>query len=154
MNNYVKEAFEMIEKLIEGKYDPLAFSYDFPGFLCENFEKIKVENPYVAKILNENMPEVCDEYERGEDPKPFIDKVKVQYMLLSAENKKTKQIEKEMKNAVHRVCRIIYKNGTVMEGFVEEYHHAQEEDEESMLLFTPNMAVFLSEIERIEIIED
>lgn len=76
-----REVFEMMAKLINGEYDPLVFSYDFPGFLCENYEKLKDENPYALDILNENMPDICADYERGEDPKPFIEKVKHQYLL-------------------------------------------------------------------------
>lgn len=77
----LNEAYNMMNKLINGEYDPLAFSFDFPGFLCENYEIMKAENPMALAVLNENMPEICDEYERGEDPKQFIEKVKLQYLL-------------------------------------------------------------------------
>lgn len=55
-----------------------------------------------------------------------------------------------MKNAVHKYCKIIYNNGIVKEAFVEEFQFERDEDEEPFLLYTPNMAVFQSEIERIE----
>lgn len=56
----------------------------------------------------------------------------------------------EMKKSVHRNCKIFYKSGLIKEGYVEEFQFERDEDEEPFLLYTPNMAVFQSEIERIE----
>ena len=59
---------------------------------------------------------------------------------------------KEMKNAVHNNCKIIYKSGLIKEGYVEEFHHAESEEEEPLILYTPKLAAFQSELERIEIL--
>ena len=77
----LKETYEMMKKLVQGDYDPLAFSCDFPGFLCDIYDAMKAENPYATDVLNENMPDICAEYERGQDPSSFIEKVNLQYML-------------------------------------------------------------------------
>lgn len=78
------EALEMMNELIEGEYDPLVFSFDFPWFLIDNYETMKAENQVATDILNEGMPEICAEYERGQNPSLFIEKIKEQYMLVRA----------------------------------------------------------------------
>ncbi len=75
-------AFDMIEEFICGKYDPIAFSYDLPDYLVESFDKMVAENAVVAEILNEKIPEICAEYERGMDPTNFINKIKEQYDMV------------------------------------------------------------------------
>ena len=57
----------------------------------------------------------------------------------------------EMKKSVHKNCKIFYKSGLIKEVYVEEFQFERDEDEEPFLLYTPNLAVFQSEIERIEI---
>ena len=57
----------------------------------------------------------------------------------------------EMKKSVHKKCKIVYKNGLIKEGYIEEFQFERDEDEEPFLLYAPNLAVFQSEIERIEI---
>lgn len=58
----------------------------------------------------------------------------------------------EMKKAVGEKCRIIYLDGRVREGIVEEYHYEEGEDEEPFILYEPLLAAVQSELERIEIL--
>ena len=69
----------MLEQFISGQYDPLDFSYDFPDDLCNVFDEVEKEDPRIAEILDDNLPEICAEYERGMDPQPFIDAVRKEY---------------------------------------------------------------------------
>ena len=59
----------------------------------------------------------------------------------------------EMKDAVHKNCKIIYKSGLIKEGYVEEFQFERDEDEEPFLLYTPNMAAFQSELEAIVVLD-
>lgn len=75
----IERAFRMIDDFLNGKYDPLEFSYDFPDFLIDKYEIMERENNAVNDILNENMPEICAEYEMGADAGEFKQKVKSEY---------------------------------------------------------------------------
>lgn len=80
----MNEAFEMIEEFIFGKYEPLAFSYDFPDYLIEHYNEMLTENEIVTELLNENFPDICAEYERGKEPSGFIENVKKEYDTIKA----------------------------------------------------------------------
>ena len=69
----------MIKSFLNGKYEALAFSYDFPEFLIENYDEMEKENTIVTDILNDNMPEICSEYEIGQPFDEFKQKTKVEY---------------------------------------------------------------------------
>jgi len=56
----------------------------------------------------------------------------------------------EMKKSVHKNCKIFYKSGLIKEVYVEEFQFERDEDEEPFLLYTPNLAVFQSEIIKVE----
>lgn len=72
----IEQAFIMIDKFINNKYDPLDFSYDFPSFLIEHYDEMEAENKEINDIFNDNMPEICADYEIGASPEVFIARVK------------------------------------------------------------------------------
>ncbi len=74
----IEKAFEMLERLFDGTYSPVAFSVDFPKYLCEVFDVVDTDNPVVS-LLCENIPEICDEGEPGFDPTNMIAALKVEY---------------------------------------------------------------------------
>ena len=80
----MNEVFEMIEKFISGKYEALAFSYDLPDYLIEHYDNMLAENKNVTDLLNENFPDICAEYERGQDPSGFIENVRKEYEYIKA----------------------------------------------------------------------
>ncbi len=75
----IEQAFRMINDFLNDKYDPLEFSYDFPDFLIDKYEIIERENRAVNDILNDDMPEICAEYEIGANADEFKRKVKSEY---------------------------------------------------------------------------
>ena len=59
----------------------------------------------------------------------------------------------EMKNAVHKNCKIFYKSGLIKEVYVEEFQFERDEDEEPMILYTPNMVAFKQELDEIVVLD-
>ncbi len=78
----VNEAISMILKFLHDEYDPLSFSYDMPDFIIENYNDINMENKKVCFILNDNIPDICAEYERGKDPQGFKNAIKKEYLRI------------------------------------------------------------------------
>lgn len=60
---------------------------------------------------------------------------------------------KEMKNSIKNKVIFHFIDGQTLGSFVESYEFEDGEDEEPMLLCSKNLAVFQSELEKIEIIE-
>lgn len=58
----------------------------------------------------------------------------------------------EMEKSVGKKGRIIYLDGHIREGVIEEYHYEKGEDEEPFIFYTPQLTAFQSELDRIEII--
>lgn len=81
----IKKACEMIEEFLAGNYDPLRFSFDLQDLLCDEYEAMKSENEKVTAALNKDFPEICDTYEPGDDPEPFM-------KLVAAEYEKVKKV--------------------------------------------------------------
>ena len=69
----------MILAFIGGSYDPLAFSYDLPDLIVDNYEDLRRYDPELAKKLDDTFPEICSEYERGQDPAAMVEKVRRAY---------------------------------------------------------------------------
>lgn len=76
--------FDMQERLFAGEYDPLQFSCDMEEFFCDHFDEIKMENAEIAKLYNENLPELCAEGEPGFDPTHMIEGIKNEYKRAKA----------------------------------------------------------------------
>ena len=70
---------DTILKFIGGAYDPLQFSYDLPDLIVDNYDELKRYDEKLAKRLDDTFPEICAEYERGDDPKPFRKRVREEY---------------------------------------------------------------------------
>lgn len=59
----------------------------------------------------------------------------------------------EMKNAVHKNCKLIYKSGQIKECYVEYFTFEEDEDEEPMILYTLNMVAYQSELDEIVVLD-
>ena len=75
----VNKALNTMRDFLNGKYDPLDFSYGFPDFLVEYYNAMYAENPEITEILNDNMPEICAEYELDAPDEDFKKKVRIEY---------------------------------------------------------------------------
>lgn len=73
------EVMAMIKNFIDGKADPVEFSVALPEKLIQNYDSMLKENKAATDILNEELPDICAEYEPGEDPAQFIKAVKKEY---------------------------------------------------------------------------
>lgn len=78
----IQKAFELMEQFLDGQVDPLVFSYDLPGLLYDEYEKMENEDPGLTEELNRDLPEICAEYERGADPTPLRKEIKREYLRL------------------------------------------------------------------------
>ena len=70
---------EMVEKFLVDEYDPLAFSYDLPDYIVDNYEDICRDNGFLAKKMDDTFTEICAEYENGRNPEPFKQKIQAAY---------------------------------------------------------------------------
>lgn len=73
------ELNRMMEKFFLGEYDALEFSLDLEDYLVIHYDEMYAENPAATLALNEELPEICADYERGADPAPFMAAVKREY---------------------------------------------------------------------------
>ena len=73
------ELLNFIKSFIDGRYEALPFSHEAPDFLCDHFSEIESENEEVAYLLNDDLPDICDIYERGDDPTELREKIKELY---------------------------------------------------------------------------
>lgn len=75
----IEQALQMIDDFLNDRYDPLEFSYDFPDFMIAQYEIMEKENKAVNDIFNEEIPEICADYEMGEAADDFKSKIKEEY---------------------------------------------------------------------------
>ncbi len=75
----IEQAFDMIESLFRGEYDPLQFSCDMEDFLYNNSSIMEQENAEVNNILQNEIPDLCAEGEPGFDPSHMIQGIKAEY---------------------------------------------------------------------------
>ena len=69
----------MMRNLLEGKYDLMCFSYDLPYFLVEHYDEMYAENSMITEILNDNIPEICADYEEGYPTEDFKQRIRAEY---------------------------------------------------------------------------
>lgn len=79
MKSKIETMFEMLERLFDGKYNPLQFSCDMEDYFADNYDEIERENQAIATIFNIDVPELCSEGEPGFDPTHMIDGLKKRY---------------------------------------------------------------------------
>lgn len=77
--NRLNEVLEMFEQFFTGEYDPLVFSVDLPDCLCAYYDEMFAAAPNVTEVLNEELPEICADYEPGFDVEAFKKKVRTEY---------------------------------------------------------------------------
>ena len=75
----INEALNIIRKFLKGEYDLMDFSYDLPDFLVSHYDDMYAENPKVTELLNDNIPEICADYEDGYSPEDFRQRIKTEY---------------------------------------------------------------------------
>ena len=73
------KAMDMLKQLLNGKYDPLQFSTDFPAYCYENYEELEKEYEGLGYYLDQVVPDICDEGEPGFDPTHMIEELKKVY---------------------------------------------------------------------------
>lgn len=56
----------MIADFLDGKIDAEDFSFAFPDVLVEQWDEIEQENQQLVHLLNEDMPDICANYEPDE----------------------------------------------------------------------------------------
>lgn len=79
INGATEHFKKMMEDFMAGAYEPLDFSYDLPSDTIDFADELREHDPELLSILNDELPEICAEYERGMDPQPFIDAVCKEY---------------------------------------------------------------------------
>ena len=55
------------------------FSMYLEDYLCDNYDKMYLENSEITKMLNEEIPEICASMEPGLDDNIFIENLKLEY---------------------------------------------------------------------------
>ena len=75
----IQQAFNMIEALLQGTYEPLQFSCDMEQFLFDNASIMQQENSEVNDILQDEIPDLCSEGEPGFDPTHMLQGIKREY---------------------------------------------------------------------------
>lgn len=80
----IDEVLGMIQKFLDGKYDLMEFSYDLPDFLVEHYDEMYAEDAASTEILNDNIPEICADYEEGYPPEDFKQRIRTEYERIKA----------------------------------------------------------------------
>ncbi len=75
----IDEVLGIIQKFLHGEYDLMGFSYDLPDFLIEHYEEMYAEDAASTEILNDNIPEICADYEEGYPPEDFKQRIRTEY---------------------------------------------------------------------------
>ncbi len=79
----IDEVLGMIQKFLDGKYDLMEFSYDLPDFLVEHYDEMYAEDAESTEILNDNIPEICADYEECYPPEDFKQRIRTEYERIS-----------------------------------------------------------------------
>lgn len=81
----MNKVIEMIKNFIDGEMEPVEFSHALPDLLIEEYDSMEKENKSATEILNDDLPDICADYEPGMDPEAFREKVKAEYEKAMAE---------------------------------------------------------------------
>lgn len=57
---------EMMGNFLDGKIDAEDFAFTFPDVLIDQWDEMEKENQQLANLLNEDMPDICANYEPEE----------------------------------------------------------------------------------------
>lgn len=77
-------ALSMIDDFLNDKYEPWDFSNDLPAFMVAHYDEMQKENAAINDILNDEMPEICADYEMGESPENFKSLIRCEYDKIMA----------------------------------------------------------------------
>ena len=75
----VDEIKNLILSFLSGNYEPADFSVELPHKIVDNYNAIESIDSKLAERLDDMFPDICAEYERGDDPEPFRKKVREEY---------------------------------------------------------------------------
>lgn len=75
----IKKFCDMVERFLAGQYDPLRFSAEFPRALVEYGDEAEMENAKAMELFEQDIPEICADYERGENPDLFMRRIRAEY---------------------------------------------------------------------------
>lgn len=81
----------MMADFLDGKIDAEDFSFTFPDVLVEQWDEIEQENPQLANLLNEDMPDLCANFE----PDPQARSQRPEYLNEAQFKKRVDAIYKE-----------------------------------------------------------
>lgn len=96
-----EELLEMMKKFLDGKFDPYDFSFDFPECLASLNPKLEKENRALSELLNEDMPEICADYE----PQPVVREGQPGLLDISKFKRKVAEVySKEYKKHFQTYC--------------------------------------------------
>ncbi len=79
----MNELLNMLKNFIEGNYDALRFSYDAPEYLFKHYDEIEEVDAKKAAALNDELPDICDTYERGDNPENLRTQIRALYEKLT-----------------------------------------------------------------------
>ena len=65
------ELKNMIIRFLKGEGDPWEFSFALEDSLIRLYDQMYEVNPQATLILNNDLPDICAEYELGQDPSSF-----------------------------------------------------------------------------------
>lgn len=68
----IDKALKMMEDLIDGKSNPVEFSIYFADFCFDNYDALEEEKVGVGYLLDQEIPDICDEGEPGFDSAHMI----------------------------------------------------------------------------------
>jgi len=59
--------------------DAVEFSIWLEDVLCEEYEVMEAEHAEITEILNEDLPDICAAYERGDNIVEFKERIQSEY---------------------------------------------------------------------------
>lgn len=69
----------MFKQFFSDVYEPFAFSADLPDCLCAYYDEMFAIAPKFTEALNEEIPEICADFEPGSDVKRFKEEIESEY---------------------------------------------------------------------------
>ena len=72
----MKNVIDMINNYLENPNNPLEFSLNLENILFDLYDQMIQDDKKMTDELNENLPEICAEYEQGYDENQYYQLVK------------------------------------------------------------------------------
>jgi len=76
----MNEILEMIRAFLQSdSEDATEFSVKLEDALCNQYDQMMKENKEATEILNDELPEICADYEPGKNVQEFKDKIRAEF---------------------------------------------------------------------------